>query len=351
MEYAYINARVRSMKSQLLTPEAMEHLVTRPDLESVIAELQKTVYREELERASVRFSGIEMVDTALRNEMVRTLRKLLWMARGQEEEDWHIGFLIGRWDIHNIKTILRGKNIASIPEEILDCIVPAGVLDEAACIELTKQPDVKSVIDLLATWGIEAALPLTRHFSEFVEKKDMSVLEYALDRYYYEHAVELLRKGETEDDEILLEFLGTEIDTINIRTVLRVVRDRMRPEEVEGFFVRGGRSLDTAKLLSLASLPTLEAVVKGLEGTPYGGLGGVSERFFAEGRISEFEKELDRFLIRKALGLFLKDPLSIAIPLAFLWAKDVEFRNIRLIARGKAGEMTEKELREGLIHV
>lgn len=352
MEYAYVNSRIRSMKGALLSKEALEALISKPDLESLIAELHKSAYSEELEKASVRFSGISLLDIALRNDLVKVSRKILEMAGKEEEEsDWHFRFLIARWDLHNVKTILRGKAIATRPEEILECIVPAGELDEAACIELIRQPDIKATIDLLATWGVDLARPLTRNYTRYLESRDMSVLEYALDRFYYEHAIERLKKGETENDEILLDFLATEVDTINIKTVLRGVRDKMHAEDLKGFLIRGGKSLSMERLLAIAASPALEAAVRQLAGTPYSSLSTIGERLTVEGRISEFEKELERLLMKKAMGLFLKDPLSIGIPLAYLYAKEIEFRNIRLIGRGKIEDIPEKELREALIRV
>ncbi len=45
-----------------------------------------------------------------------------------------------------------------------------GELDDTTMVELIKQPDVKAVIDLLATWGISYAKPLTRSFKDILKK-------------------------------------------------------------------------------------------------------------------------------------------------------------------------------------
>ena len=52
-------------------------------------------------------------------------------------------------------------------KRFIDCLVPAGELDEVTLTELIKQPDVRAVIDMLATWGIVYAKPLTERFGEF----------------------------------------------------------------------------------------------------------------------------------------------------------------------------------------
>ncbi len=218
-------------------------------------------------------------------------------------------------------------------------------------IELSRQPDIKAVIDLLATWRIEYYIPLIRQFKEFTEKRDMAVLEYALDKFYYEHALAVVKKGESDDDRIIKDFLITEIDITNLKTILKVLWDKMEPAEAEQFLIKGSVRFGKEKLSSLVRTGTIENAVRQLKDTPYQFLSSVPEQYVATGKISEFEKELDRYLIKRGVRHFLGDPLSIALGLGYIWAKINEVTNIRIIARGKAGDVSEKELREALIYV
>jgi V/A-type H+-transporting ATPase subunit C len=350
MDYEYANARIRGIKSRLLPVSTFETLINRPDLVSIIAELEKTDYREELEKAGLQYEGILQVEAALRNDLAIRFRKIQKLFE-REENEIHLKLIFHRWDVQNIKTILRGKHTHALPEEILSCLIPAGELDEAALIELSRQPDIKSVIDLLATWRIEYYIPLTRHFKEFTEKRDMAVLEYALDKFYYEHALAVVKKGESEDDRIIREFLITEIDITNLKTILKVIWDKMEPSEAEQLLIKGSVRFGKEALSSLIRTGTIENAVRQLKDTPYQFLSSVPEKYVTTGKISEFEKELDRYLIKRGVRHFLGDPLSIALGLGYIWAKVNEVTNIRIIARGKAGEVTEKELREALIYV
>lgn len=198
MEYAYVNARIKAMKSRLLDRSFLEQLINKPDIDSLIAELEKTTYREELDKAGVLYTGIHRIEVAIRKDLVKTFRTVLNLIRGGETESY-LTIILNRWDVQNIKTILRGKKIQENPSEILECLIPAGELDEAALTELVKQPDVKAVIDLLATWGIIYSRPLTLNFKEFSETGDLLVLEYALDTFYYQDAISRLKSGESED--------------------------------------------------------------------------------------------------------------------------------------------------------
>jgi V/A-type H+-transporting ATPase subunit C len=349
VEYDYVNARIRGMKSRLLNTPVFETLILKPDVEAIIAELGNTAYREEIEKASVRYSGIRCVEVALRKDFTRAFRKILSLMEGEHAEKY-IKILLNRWDVQNIKTILRGKNIHVTPEEIIECLVPAGALDDITLIELIKQPDVREVIDLLATWGIEFAKPLTRNFKEYAEKRDLAILEYAIDRFYYENALETLGK-ESYDDRLILDMITTEIDVTNIKNVLKIIRDKIDIEEAEGLLINGGAKLNMERLLAMIRTGTLEGAIKVLDATSYNFLSELPADVFRREKISVFEKELEKYLIKRGIRRFLGDPLSIAIAVGYVWAKYNEVTNIRIIARCKTADIPEKELREELIYV
>jgi len=350
MEYAYVNARIRAMKGRLLDRSALEHLINKPDIESLISDLEKTSYREELERAGVQFSGIHRIEVAIRKDLIRAFRAILGFIKDDERENL-LTLVLQRWDVQNIKTILRGKKIHAPANEILECLIPAGELDEAALTELVKQPDVKAVIDLLATWGVPYARPLTRNFKEFSETRDMLVLEYAIDTFYYEHSLSILKSKDTDDNRIIRDMLISEIDINNLRTVFRVIRDRMDREEARRFFMKGSPELDIETLYAMVKTGTMESALKQLEQTSYRFLTQIPHEYVAAEKISAFEKELEKHLIKKGVNQFLGDPLSIAIPIGYIWAKVAEVTNIRIIARCKFADVPEKELREALINV
>lgn len=349
VEYDYVNARIKGMKSRLLAPPLFETLILKPDVESIIAELENTPYKQEIEKATVQYSGIKCIEVALRKDFANTFRKILGFMKGGESETY-INILLSRWDLQNIKTILRGKNIHMTSAEIVECLVPAGQLDDTTLIELIKQPDVKAVIDLLATWGIEYAKPLTRNFKEYSEKRDLTILEYAIDKFYYENALEKLGE-DSYDDRILLDMITTEIDVTNIKNVLKMIRDKIEIEEAETFLIKGGITLDIEKLLTMLRSGTLEGAIKILDATPYRFLSELPPDAFKTEKISLFEKELEKYLIKRGISRFLGDPLSIAVAVGYVWAKYNEITNIRIIARCKTADITEKEIREELIYV
>jgi len=349
LDCEYVNARIKGMKSHLLAPAVLETLILKPDVEAIITELGNTPYKDEIAKASVQYSGITCIEVALRKDFTNAFRKIFRLMKGEETEKYII-ILLGRWDVQNIKTILRGKNIHIPSAEILECLIPAGELDDTTLIELIKQPDVKAIIDLLATWGISYAKPLTRNFKEYSEKRDLAVLEYAIDRFYFDNALTML-KEESYNNRLLRDMIMTEIDVTNIKNVLRMIRDKIDIGEAKSYLIEGGITLDTNKLLSMVKTGTLDGAIKHLEATPYSFLSKVPEEEKRLEKISAFEKELDKFLIKRGISRYLGDPLTIAVPIGYIWQKYNEITNIRIIARCKTTDIPEKELRKELVYV
>ena len=349
VEYGYVNARIRGMKSRLLSRKEVEELAAKFDVDAIISELEKTDYRTEIEDASVQYSGIACVEEALRRNLAKTFRLIYsFVKRGDAEKCTKI--FLNKWDIQNIKTILRGKNIHAVSQEILESLAPAGALDDATLIELVKQPDVKAVIDLLATWRIEYSKPLTQHFKEYSDRKDLVVLEYGLDKFYYKNVLDIVN-GDSYDEGIIRGIVTTEIDVTNIKSILRIIRDRIELEDTQYYLIEGGKELGIDKLLTLIKTRTIEGVIRQLAGTSYDFLTKVPDEYVKAEKISAFEKELDKFLLQKALSMFSGDPLSIAVEIGYLWAKFNEITNIRIISRGKTEEMSEQALMGELVLV
>jgi V/A-type H+-transporting ATPase subunit C len=349
VEYGYANARIRGMKSRLLSRRELEELAAKLDVDSIISELEKMPYKAEIEEASVIYSGIACVEEALRRNLAKTFRLIFSFVKGEDAEKW-IKIFLNKWDIQNIKTILRGKNIHAVSQEILESLAPAGALDDATLVELVKQPDVKAVIDLLATWRIEYSKPLTQHFKEYSERKDLVVLEYALDKFYYKNALDIVN-GDSYDEEIIRRLVTTEIDVTNVKSVLRIIRDRTELEDAQYYLIEGGKELNIDKLVTLIKTRAIEGVTRQLAGTSYDFLTKVPDEYVKAEKISAFEKELDKFLLQKALSMFTGDPLSIALVIGYLWAKSNEITNIRIISRGKTEDVSEEALMGELVLV
>ncbi len=185
----------------------------------------------------------------------------------------------------------------------------AGELDDVTLSELIKQPDVRAVIDLLATWGVVYAKPLTEKYREFIERADLAILECALDKYYYQQALESVKKR-SYNNSLTRDILMTEIDVVNLKTILRMVRDHVEGEHAQEFLIDGGKEFDLETLHHFISFHRIEEVLKELEQTPFRFLADVPEVAIKTQKISVLEKQLEKFLIRRGASTFFKRPFK-----------------------------------------
>ncbi|HIH03604.1 MAG TPA: V-type ATPase subunit [Methanoregulaceae archaeon] len=349
MDQGYINSRVRGMYRSLLGPEEFRAFLQKPDLEAMIADLQKTPYRSALELSCVRRSGVTCLEEALRIHLVRTYSKIVKMF-GDNDAVRYVRIVVNRWDVHNLKAILRGKNIHSPPEKIRECLVPAGTLDEATLIELLNQQDVRDVIDLLATWGVDYARAFTPHIEEWSRSRELLVMEHALDQYYFEYARRTV-EGKKPEAIALRRLVGTEIDVTNLKTVITFIRDGVGPEDGGRFLLEGGADLPRELLRSMIEDGTLPTALGRLEGTPYAFLLRICDETPVCGPQSLLMKELDRHLVRTGAALYRSDPLSVSVVVGYLYLFLVEVTNLRIIARCRDAGLSDEELEAELIHV
>lgn len=355
-EYGYPNARLRAMKSRLLAHNDYAELVSEPGLEEVIARLANTVYQHEVEAALIKASGWECLSEALRRHFAQTLSHIAGFFEGDPRRLWDI--LAERWEVFNLKTILRGQAHHVRTDHVLRALLPAGELQESDYDRLVQQTSIRAVVDLLASWHHPYADPLLAAMPGYVERGDLAELELALDRARYRSGLKHVMEMDNGNAEIVRQVLRKDIDAANILIVLRLsqwggrsprLMERYGSPAPAALLIEGGGTT-TEKLFAYRETPALEHTVRELADTPFGNSLAQGLKHYQENRrLSSLEDEIDAHLARENLAFFHRDPLSIGIAIAYLTALVLEVRNLRVIGRGKdAGwkrEDIERELR------
>lgn len=350
VDIGYANARARGRKSYFFTPAFYQELLQAYDEEEVIAKLLKTHYRQSIEQGLIRASGIKGAEEGLKIEFIREVQEIRsWIPPALQEI---FDLVIERWDIFNLKAILRGKHFGATNEEIIESLFPAGHLSKGALEFLAMQASIREVIDALATWGSHLARPLTENFKDYAENRNLALLELALDKYYYQYIFSRLRKKRDLNQQLTVEMIRREIDLVNLMTILKTRREQLDPETVQDFFIPGGKFITEEHFAKLAEVREVEDVNPLLEKTPYRiPLEAGVKEFLKTDLISMIERKMEEYMLKKLIDLFRADPLSMAIIIAYLWSKYNEVVNLRIILRGKAVGMSEQAIREALVIV
>src|SRR3972149_10640726 len=124
-DFDYINARVRATRSRLLDPGRMEELLGAFTFDALLAGLTNPPYGRDLQEALARYRGIQAVDEALARNFSATTQKIRSFGDGKPRA--LIEALLLRWDLANVRAVLRGKHTGRSEEDIMESALPAGL--------------------------------------------------------------------------------------------------------------------------------------------------------------------------------------------------------------------------------
>lgn len=330
------------MRSRLLDPGRMEELLALPSLDAFIQSLANSPYSREMQEALTRYTGLRAVDAALGQNFYRTTTKILGFADGKPKT--LIGLVLMRWDLANVRVLLRGKHFGHPDDQILENLMPAGSLSEAALKELAAAKDVTGVVGGLAGQDHPFAPALAEALKAYQESKDPFHLELALDRFYGTDGLKRA-PGRGHNEQVVRELLQTEIDATNVKTALKLQQaGALGTEDKLRFFVPGGRVVTADHFLALSDAASAERGIKAVR------VAGFPIKTLHENPIV-FERELDATMNAAQTALYLGDPLGIDIVIAYLAMKYNEVVNLRLIARSKALGIPRDRVRKEMVGV
>lgn len=344
-DYSYINARIRGMKGRLFKASEYEELFIMHDLSSVILFLSNSTYSRFI--LSAEKAGINDIEEALRRDLSDTLNKIYNIAEGDIKRLLEI--LLGRWDVYNVKTILRGRHINKTSEDIMPLLIATGALSESLLKELCLQEDIKGIADLLITWRSPYGHVIQEGIKEYKESNDISSIELRLDKFYFDDSLKRLNKNR-EADYYVYTMLSYQIDMLNVITSLRILKEERLKIYADEYFIEGGDAFSKKLYQKVISEKGLDAGLRLLNTIRFRRrFRFTKEVFFEITDLPEIERRLEMGILKNAISLSFKDPLNISLIIGYIWKKINEVINLRLILRGKLVEIPESRLREMVV--
>ena len=344
--FAYMNARVRSLKSDLFTRVQVEELLNQNDLKRMADALLDSPYRQDLAEALAVYQGADAIEEAVSRNLAASTGRLLARAIGKPRE--LLETFLTRWDLSSVKSLLRARHNGLTGDEAVSAVLPAAHLPVALQRRLAECDSMDTLCAQLIAWNSDLCGGLAGALPKYRETTDLAVLEEALDRHYFVRHAARLSEEDDSDSELLHYFMQLEIDRINLRLVFeRLRRPGAEPLPKERFLPEG--TLPVTMLLRMAQAAEAAEVIELLGVTRYREFVGELYQFSQTRRFSPIERLFEHVLLHELRRLAVRDPLSFAVVMDYTWRKFNEGVNLRLIARGLAGHVPVGRVREELV--
>lgn len=326
---AYLNTRVSLYAANLWQPENFDALLRVSD-----AEMADMLASHGLLQLAAGFnastSGSEAHDPLSLEQRIiaQTLdetRVLIRPLTGAERN-----FLIywtARFEVTNVKTLLRGKMTGERPAALLTRLTPMGSFGRLDNQELVHAEDVSELLRRLEAGPFAGIVRQARR--TFEQSHDPFNLDAALDRAYYEGLAQRAQALEATAGAGFHELIGNLIDRVNLVWLLRYrFNYNLPPAQVYFLLVSGRYSLTSARLRELAALGSLEAVLAELPPEWRSRLTGATD-------IPTVFAIMGRHAAEHALKLLRSNAPAITRTLAYLILRERDLRAVRAVLRGR----------------
>lgn len=300
-------------------------MMTVPEVSHYISEAG---YSKEMTDLAGKYSGISLVEYATYTNMAKQFRSILNSATGELSR--MVAAYLTKWDFENLKTILRGKNFGSSADEIREDLVPAGSLGPEDLDKIIAAPTLE---DALAIFKSKTGLTVSDEaVNSFKEDGVLTKIEDDLSKAYYKSVLSSI-EGKDRATSIFRNYFKYVIDAKNIETVLKLKVENVSAEDMAQFFIPGGYEVNQKVFGQIAAAPDYPTAVGEMQ----------SLRIYAELKdsltqntttIMDVVSEIDKYKIRLANQVAHMYPLSVIPVVEFMIHKEIEVRNIRMIAHG-----------------
>jgi V/A-type H+/Na+-transporting ATPase subunit C len=320
-EFASIVSLIRVWESKLLGKTQYDRLIDSDSLDGALKFLHETPYGSFLENGDFELALNAAAKNMYGDIANATPYKIL------------VDFMRVKYDYHNIKALIKGKILEKDFSHILISTGIINVEELKAAINSGELKDLPAVMQK----AIEATL------EDYEANKDPQRIDIILDKYMFIHMREIVKDI---NHEFINKYLTVLIDLTNIKTLLRVKRLNKEVSFFRDLLIEGGK-IDRGTFNELYP-DSIEGISHRLGSTEYGDMLKDSIEYYAKtDSLALLEKNIDNYLMnymKKAKFINL-GPEPIVV---YMYARETEIKNIRIILVGKLNKVSENLIRERL---
>jgi V/A-type H+-transporting ATPase subunit C len=344
--YAYLNAKIRSMISKMLSAGDYEKMLQVETFEESVRMLSTTTTGSELTELLTK-SKIDLVeiDQALTSVFVGAFKLISGYAPSKARE--FLEMYLSRIDLDGLKTVIRAVHNKMRKEEALKYVVSTSEKKRNEFSRLSEAQSVAQLVEEVQNRTLKEALakvlPLYESTGSTVP------LESSLDKALYSLLWDLRKKKLNRIDRAHAEeLIGCRIDLNNMLVALRCKQLGLGSSAFELLIIpifyrlrinvdEVAKARNASELLNMFATTAYKDIVQ-----------QARESFEKESDITQLENIVDRYMAHQSFREFIGYSFHIGVALAYLNLKFYELRNIKAVIVGKYENIPIQKIRNAL---
>lgn len=326
-DYAYATARIRAIETRLMDKSKLERLMDATDPAQTVKLLMESGYGTGNDPMENNKDG--NVEALLSAELKKAYDLLVEILPNPEV----VELFKRRYDYLNAKLILKAEFLGI---DVLKSLSDMGNIKPEKLLKYITDRKLNELPEIFSKAILES-------IDVFSQTRDPQTIDFILDKASFENMTfDAHRTGET----FLVELTKRLADTANVRIFIRTKLISGSRELVRQALVKGG-SIPESTFVEMAD-KNLDKFFEALKFTELANLSGeLAEAVKHPNGISQIEKVLE-----DSITLFLKQSKYVAMGIepviAYLFFKETEIKNARLIITGQVNRIAQETIKERL---
>ncbi len=338
-EYAFVNARIRGIKSRFLTFGDYERLIQSSDYEDFLKNLSMTYYGAIISSGSFGESpSPEDIFVLLSKDFANITYRLTRTLTGKTLRftETYLNLFLAE----SLKSIIRGVEAKLDRDEILRFVVPISPDQAQVFATLVDSGSVPNLVEMMPYWDIRLSL-LTR-LHAYDTYGSTAPLEVAIEEWYLRSMLDALSDFSYDEKKRVLSILEPRVDLRNALTMVRGLRMGLHNNDIALSLARF-TARSNALREALLTATTWQEVFAKLEKTRYRQFATRLAKIYEESDdLGEVELLIEDSLAQRMKSQLTAYPFHIGTVIGFFGLKYYEIRNINSIAVGvERGESAE----------
>lgn len=331
--YGYAVSRLRAMENRFVEASVIQRMLESEDFMGAFKVLGETCYVDWMSEAG----GETQYDRVVEAE----LRYVLDEARRFVPDEELVDFYRVPYDFHNVKVILKSGFLkARGQERRWDLLTSLGTVDSDDLITAIESEDYR-----MLPYGLSSVVPECLAIWE--QSHDLLEVERRIDSQLFSTLRDLALKGGHRG---VRDWIAARVDAENVRNLGRLKRTNADLAKVKSF-LHGKGHIGVDQLLGIYSEP-FEFWGRAMAYTSLGPtLGNLASKDVpVDLLLVEMERMLDDY-VTSVIHQYRYSTFAPENILRYLWMKEMETKNIRIILVGKSNGADRDVLRRLLRHV